>query len=51
MNNFIKMAVAGAVAFVASKIVANDAKNRVDEVIRNKEALLNFATREQREDK
>lgn len=51
MNNFIKMAVAGAAAFIASKIVVNNAKDRADEVMRSKEALLNFATREQREGK
>jgi hypothetical protein len=52
MKNFIKMAVIGAVAsFIASKIAMKDAKDRADEVMRSKEALLNFATRDQRDDK
>ena len=52
MKNFIKMAVVGAVAsFIASKIAMKDAKDRADEVMRSKETLLNFATRDQREDK
>lgn len=52
MNNFIKMVVVGAVAsFITSKIAMNDAKERADEVMRRKEDLLNFATRDQREDK
>jgi hypothetical protein len=51
MNNLIKIIFAGAAAIVAGKTVSNAAKEHADETMRNKEALLKFATREQRPEK
>ena len=51
MNNLIKIIFAGAAAIVACKTVSNAAKEHAEETMRNKEALLKFATREQRPEK
>ena len=51
MNNLIKIIFAGAAAIVAGKTVSNAAKEHAEETMRTKEALLKFATREQRPEK
>lgn len=51
MNKIIKNIFAGAAAIAAGKTVSNAAKEHAEETMRNKEALLKFATREQRPEK
>lgn len=50
MNNLLKLIFAGAAAIATGKAVSKAAKDHAEETIRNKETLLKFATREEKND-